>query len=93
MAIKLRSTISIFLLFVPVLFYVLNAALFELFMFFAVLFVCGKSLYKLIIYNFSSDEFFYSSDAKLQRLQTSGKLMWCGMEVIGGTSEELVRSW
>ena len=57
MAIKLRSTIMVFMLFVPVLFYVLNSALFEFFMFFAVLFVCIKSLYKLFVYNFSSDEF------------------------------------
>ncbi len=65
MAIKLRGTILAFLFLIPVLIYVVNTALFNLLMFFAVLYVSGKSLYKLFVYSFLSDEFVEKYESKV----------------------------
>lgn len=65
MAIKLRSTILTFLFLIPVLIYIVNTALFDLLMFFAVLYVSGKSLYKLFVYNFLPDEFVEKYESKV----------------------------
>ncbi len=65
MAIKLRGTILVFLFLIPVLIYIVNTALFNLMMFFAVLYVSFKSLYKLFAYNFLSDELVEKYESKI----------------------------
>lgn len=65
MAIKLRSTILAFLFLIPVLICIVNTALFNILMFFAVLYVSFKSLYKLFAYNFLSDEFVEKYESKV----------------------------
>lgn len=71
MAIKLRSTILAFLFLIPALVYVVNTALFDLLMFFAVLYVSGKSLYKLFAYNFLSDEFIEKYESRVMSVSIS----------------------
>ncbi len=65
MAIKLRGSILAVLLLIPVLIYIVNTALFDLLVFFAVLYVSFKSLYKLLVYNFLSDEFVERYESKV----------------------------
>ncbi len=55
MAIKLRNTILL-LIFLPCVMYLLNPVIFDFLVYLSVLYVCGKSLLRLFMYNFATAE-------------------------------------
>lgn len=65
MAVKLRNTIILTVL-LPCAMYLINPAVFDFLVYLFVLFICGKSLLKLFMYNFASDEELDSFEAALQ---------------------------
>jgi len=68
MALKLQSTIILFFILLPVGVYTLSSVAFDFFMCLAIIYVCIKSLRKLFIYNFASDEILDKYEASIKPL-------------------------